>query len=120
MLHSRCDIENILHRVSVDCQPYNLSLQIKLAGLALYGALLLFGPRVISAQSAAPVSDLFQIGAQAIGVATRVSPAVHGQSLTEGYVTQPIVMAELTPWAEALTLRTTIDFEGATIERGEL
>jgi hypothetical protein len=97
-----------------------LSLQIKFPGRAWCVALLLFGPGVASAQSAASLSDFFQIGAQAIAVATRVSPAVHGQDLTEGYVTQPIVMAGLTPWGEALALKTTIDFEGGTIERGEL
>jgi len=30
----------------------------------------------------------FEIGAQAIGVATREDPAIHGRDLTEGYLTQ--------------------------------
>jgi hypothetical protein len=60
------------------------------------------------------------IGAQAIGVVTRESPAIHGVALTEGYLTQPVVMAELGLWKNALRLKTTLDFEGATLKRGEL
>ena len=65
-------------------------------------------------------ADAFSIGAQAIGVVTRESPAIRGRDLTEGYLTQPAIMAKLAPWGEALTLRTTLNFEGVTIERGEL
>lgn len=65
-------------------------------------------------------SDFIQIGAQAIGVVTRESPAIHGQDLTEGYLTQPVLMTQIAPWGELLSLRTTIDFEGATLKRGEL
>ena len=68
-------------------------------------------------ESGGPRLDL---GAQAIGVITRESPAIHGRDLTEGYLTQPIIMAQLNPWGEALSLKATIDFEGKTIKRGEL
>jgi hypothetical protein len=60
------------------------------------------------------------IGAQAIGVVTRVSPAVHDRDATEVYLTQPAVMADINPWRQLLSLRATLSLEGATIERGEL
>jgi len=62
----------------------------------------------------------FDIGAQAIGVVTRESPAINGRDLTEGYLTQPVIMGQLHPWREALSLKMTLDFEGSTIKRGEL
>lgn len=65
-------------------------------------------------------SQPVDISAQAVGVSTRVSPALHGRALTEGYLTQPAIMVEITPWADALSLKATLNFEGATIERGEL
>ena len=63
---------------------------------------------------------MFEIGAQAIGVVTRESPAIHGRALTEGYLTQPTIMAQLDPWGGLLSLKGTLNFEGATIKRGEL
>ena len=60
------------------------------------------------------------LGAQAIGVVTRVSPALHDRNLTEGYLTQPAVMVEANPWRDLLSLKATVNFEGATIKRGEL
>jgi len=60
------------------------------------------------------------VGAQAIGVVSGVTPAVHDQSLTEGYLSQPAIMAMVAPWGERLALKATLNFEGATIERGEL
>jgi hypothetical protein len=63
---------------------------------------------------------IFEIGAQAIGVVTRVSPAIQGRALTEGYLTQPMIMAQLDPWRGLLSLKGTLNLEGATIERGEL
>lgn len=62
----------------------------------------------------------FDLGAQAIGVVTRESPAIQGRDITEGYLTQPVLMAELTVWGDALMLKGTLDLEGATLERGEL
>jgi len=82
--------------------------------------MIIFASRKVFAQSETGRPDLIQLGAQAIGVVTRESPAIHGQDLTEGYLTQPLVMAQLTPWGELLSLKTTVDFEGATIKRGEL
>jgi hypothetical protein len=75
-------------------------------------------PRAADAQA---VSDArLNIGAQAIAVVTRESPAIHGAPLTEGYLTQPVVMAELGLWNSALHLKGALDLEGATLKRGEL
>ena len=61
-----------------------------------------------------------EVGAQATGLATRESPAIAGRDLTEGYLTQPLVMAQLGLWNGALALKSMIDFEGLTLKRGEL
>src|SRR5437763_15565096 len=60
------------------------------------------------------------IGAQGIAVMTRESPAIHGRDLSEGYFTQPVVMAEMNPWGELLAMKATLNLEGMTIKRGEL
>jgi len=64
--------------------------------------------------------DAIEVGAQAIGVVTRESPAIRGRDLTEAYLTQPAMMLTVAPWGEALALKTTLNIEGATIKRGEL
>jgi hypothetical protein len=61
-----------------------------------------------------------EVGAQATGLVTRESPAIAGHDLTEGYLTQPLIMAELGLWNGALALKGTVDFEGVTMKRGEL
>ena len=61
-----------------------------------------------------------EAGAQAIGVVTRESPAIHGRDLTEGYLTQPLVMAMMSLWSDALQIKGTLDLEGVTMKRGEL
>jgi hypothetical protein len=61
-----------------------------------------------------------EFGAQAIGVGTRESPAIHGRVLTEGYLTQPMVMAMASFWNNAVELKGALDFEGVTLKRGEL
>jgi hypothetical protein len=60
------------------------------------------------------------VAAQAIGVVTHVSPALHDRDLTEGYLTQPALMAEINPWHDLVSLKATLNVEGATIKRGEL
>jgi hypothetical protein len=65
-------------------------------------------------------NEPFQIGAEATGVVTHASPAIHGRDLTEGYLTKPVVMGQIAPWGEVLSLKMTLDFEGSTIDRGEL
>jgi hypothetical protein len=77
-------------------------------------------PLDASAQSAQYGPAHVEVGVQAIGVVTRESPAIHGRDLTEGYLTQPIVMAMASLWSDALEIKGTLDLEGVTIERGEL
>src|SRR5207302_6959318 len=95
----RCNIDNILHRVPIACRSYKLKLRASVAAPAchsgmfgvaplriglVFGVMLSLGSRRANAQSSgAPAhSDLFQIGAQAISVVTRESPAIHGRNLT--------------------------------------
>ena len=85
---------------------------------ALATALLI--PAEVPAQSIQFGPADIEIGAQAIGVVTRESPAIHGRDLTEGYVTQPMVMATATFWSDALEMKGTLNLEGATMKRGEL
>jgi hypothetical protein len=61
-----------------------------------------------------------EIGAQAIGVVTRASPAIAGRTLTEGYLTHPALMVDAALFGDALALKATLNFEGATLKRGEL
>ncbi|HET7457449.1 MAG TPA: hypothetical protein VFJ74_07330 [Gemmatimonadaceae bacterium] len=75
-------------------------------------------PTLAAAQSLPRAS--LALGADAIGVVTRVSPAVEGRDLTEGYLTQPVLMAHATLLGGAVVLRATLDGEGRTIRRGEL
>ena len=49
-----------------------------------------------------------------------MSPALHNRDLTEGYFTQPALMLEGNPWRDLLSLKATLNLEGATIKRGEL
>lgn len=58
------------------------------------------------------------VGAHAIGLATHATPAMHDQSLTEGYLTQPAVMADARLGPFRLNLM--LNLEGLTLERGEL
>ena len=85
---------------------------------ALATALLI--PAEVPAQSIQFGPADIEIGAQAIGVVTHESPAIHSRDLTEGYVTQPVVMATATFWSDALEMKGTLNLEGATMKRGEL
>lgn len=58
-------------------------------------------------------------GASAILAAVQVGPAVYGRTLAEGYVTQPMLHGTLA-WRRVVVLRAMLDFEGATLRRGEL
>jgi hypothetical protein len=83
-------------------------------------AISLLSPVSGRAQSSQHDSARVDFGAQAIGVVTRESPAIHGRDLTEGYLTQPMIMGMASFWGDALELRGSVDFEGVTMERGEL
>jgi hypothetical protein len=91
--------------------------------LKLYSPVLTIGfliPVFAGAQADRDPAAHIEIGAQAIGLATHESPAVLGRSLTEGYLTQPVIMAELGLWNDAIAVKGTFDFEGVTLKRGEL
>jgi hypothetical protein len=66
------------------------------------------------------MSDGVQMGAQAVGIVTRVSPAIGNRTLTEGYLTQPAFMASGAWLGGALRLHAMINLEGLTLKRGEL
>lgn len=53
-----------------------------------------------------------------VAVATRADPAYQGRAITEGYLTQPVIMA--TVGNRALQLVATLNLEGYTLQRGEL
>ena len=80
----------------------------------------LLTPHGARAQSVQYGPAQIEIGAQATGVVTLESPAIHGRNLTEGYLTQPLVMATASFWDDVLQLKGTVDFEGVTMKRGEL
>jgi hypothetical protein len=56
----------------------------------------------------------------AIGLVTHVDPAVGGRSMTEGYLTQPLIMLHGATAKRRFEARVTIDLEGLTLRRGEL
>jgi hypothetical protein len=59
-----------------------------------------------------------QLGLMAIGAATRVSPAYAGRDFTEGYLTQPALMSNLS-WRNVAFVGT-VNAEAWTLDRGEL
>jgi hypothetical protein len=59
------------------------------------------------------------VGAHAIGVVTRQSPALQGSSFTEAYLTQPTIMGHAR-LLRAVNLQGMLSLEGWTLERGEL
>lgn len=64
------------------------------------------------------VAQSVAVAAQAIPVVTRADPTATASSLTEGYVTQPIVMAHAA-WGVFRGIGM-FNFEGLTLDRGEL
>jgi hypothetical protein len=81
-------------------------------GAALAAAAL---PWAVDGQSPPP-----RISAQATVLGTHASPAVDGAALTEGYLTQPIVHASWSAAGGALAVTGMLNFEGWTLDRGEL
>ncbi|HEY4132802.1 MAG TPA: hypothetical protein VGM50_19470, partial [Gemmatimonadaceae bacterium] len=55
---------------------------------------------------------------QAIPVVTRADPTATRDALTEGYLSQPVIMSHAA-WS-LLRAIATLNFEGATLKRGEL
>jgi hypothetical protein len=62
----------------------------------------------------------WMLGARAIGLITRADAGPAGIVHTEGYLTQPMVMAGGDPFSGHLFARLTLNLEGTTLERGEL
>ena len=62
----------------------------------------------------------YGIRAQAIALATRVDPGPANRSYTEGYLAQPIIMAHTSALRGHVSALATLDFEGLTLERGQL
>ncbi|HLA13915.1 MAG TPA: hypothetical protein VJZ25_02715, partial [Gemmatimonadaceae bacterium] len=84
---------------------------------------LVLAARVVPGQNHASHSDTSRrvaAGAQAITVMTRQSPALGGRPFTEGYLTQPTLMAHARVWSNIATAQGMLSFEGLTLERGEL
>ncbi len=65
-------------------------------------------------------SARFTIGMTAILLGTRVSPAINNRNLTEGYLTQPMLMGRAGFPRYHLGLQGTLNLEGLTLRRGEL
>ena len=73
------------------------------------------GSGAVLAQDAAPS---LSIGAHAIGLLTRATSTPEGRTLTEAYLTQPIVSADASAgWFQAKGM---LNLEGLTLRRGEL
>ena len=60
------------------------------------------------------------VRAQALALVTRVDPAMAGRAYTEGYLVQPIIMAHGSAFRGALAGVLSLDFEGLTLDRGQL
>ena len=59
-------------------------------------------------------------GASGILLGTVVKPAINNRTLAEGYLTQPMVMAMLMTPRRRFVAQLTLNFEGSTLDRGEL
>jgi hypothetical protein len=57
---------------------------------------------------------------QAVGLVARVDPAVANRTYTEAYLTQPVIMAHGAVLGGHVAGVLTLDFEGLTLERGQL
>jgi hypothetical protein len=72
----------------------------------------------VSAQAHEHGMQGLRIGAQAMMLLTHASPALAGNDLTEGYLTQPMLLGHAN-W-RGLAARLTVNLEGWTLDRGEL
>jgi hypothetical protein len=59
-------------------------------------------------------------GAQLVPVLTRATPTAGRRSLTEGYLTQPVLMGAASAFGGLLAAHGMLNLEGATLARGEL
>jgi hypothetical protein len=90
--------------------------------IALVVALMLVGPRNVRSQEMQmdDTASSVAFGASAIPLMTIASPGFAGRTLSEGYLTQPMVMAMLRTPKERFSANVTVDLEGLTLKRGEL
>ncbi len=65
-------------------------------------------------------AQLVSAGASAVALLTRESPAIGNRDLTEGYLSQPMLMGAAAFPRYGLDLGATMNFEGLTLRRGEL
>jgi hypothetical protein len=70
--------------------------------------------------AARPLGAQVGFGARLIPLVTHASPAMAGDDLTEGYLTQPVLMAHASVPGGRLAFSGMLNLEGATIDRGEL
>ena len=73
----------------------------------------------MSPDSAQP-GPVITAGASGILLASVAAPGVNKRTLAEGYLTQPMVMAMLMTSGGRFIADLTLNFEGSTLERGEL
>jgi hypothetical protein len=90
-----------------------------MAARAIAIVLALLAARPLAAQSTGGGWTL-GVGARVVPLVTRAAPALAGRTLTEGYLTQPVVMLHLSPPGGRLALSGMLNLEGVTLERGEL
>jgi len=69
--------------------------------------------------NASDSSAHFYWGLSGIVLGTRESPAINNRALTEGYLSQPMVMGSAT-FPHGFEIDATINLEGLTLKRGEL
>lgn len=84
----------------------------------IFAGLLLGAPPVFAQHDHAAAGPKLQFGAHAVGLVSHVTPAIQGRDLTEAYLTQPGLAVMAT--AGAFSFSGMINFEGLTLERGEL
>lgn len=132
ILGSPGDYDASLQHGTVNChhdregiQPLNQdgALHRRIRSLLLVTAVAMSPSASASAQNHGAHADSSSrafVGAQAIGMMTRQSPAIAGRALTEGYLTQPTLMAHASAWESRLGFQAMLSLEGLTLERGEL
>ena len=68
----------------------------------------------------ATAGPMVSAGASGILLGTVVKPGINNRTLAEGYLTQPMVMAMLMTPRQRFVAQLTLNFEGSTLDRGEL
>lgn len=94
-----------------------------LAALASLATAPLLGAQHGAAHAGAHAADSarrWSAGAMAIAVATHATPAALGRDVTEGYLTQPMLLGAVALGGDALVAVGTLNLEGATLRRGEI